>query len=405
MWCLPACAAAAIWIGAAQPAQAPAPPETRADALRREREAKNGRLSPHDPNPLEQALTMAERQIVPFLQRDGFYGKFGSLSTGSGFAYGGGFRDRSLVAGRGEVDVWAAGSIKKYWALDFTGRYPLARGDRVGLFWHARKFAYTEEEFTGIGPDSARADRTAYSLRGTDVGLGARVRLTGPFAYGGGLDVQRPALGAGGGTRWPSIETVFDDGSAPGLAGVPRFVRTWAFAEVDYRRPLNARRGGYYRVDVSRVRDSGGGAYAFSRVDIDLRQYVSFLAERRVLAARLVGSTTEADAGARVPFFLLPALGGNDTLRGFRALRFRGPHRLLLQAEYRWEVWSGLEAALFTDWGKVALRRSDLSFRDLERDYGFGFRFNTDTGVVVRVDAAFGSRDGRHLHIVFGGFF
>ncbi len=64
-----------------------------------------------------------------------------------------------------------------------------------------------------------------------------------------------------------------------------------------------------------------------------------------------------------------------------------------------------MDAALFYDAGKVTLDRSDLSFTDLEDDYGFGFRFNTDNGVVFRVDAAFGSRDGKHLHIVFGGFF
>ena len=40
-----------------------------------------------------------------------------------------------------------------------------------------------------------------------------------------------------------------------------------------------------------------------------------------------------------------------------------------------------------------------------ERDYGIGFRFNTDNGIVMRVDAAFGSADGKHLHIVFGGIF
>ncbi len=45
------------------------------------------------------------------------------------------------------------------------------------------------------------------------------------------------------------------------------------------------------------------------------------------------------------------------------------------------------------------------NFKDLERDYGFGFRFNTDKGVVFRVDAGFGSRDGKHLYIVFGGIF
>ena len=101
----------------------------------------------------------------------------------------------------------------------------------------------------------------------------------------------------------------------------------------------------------------------------------------------------------------MPSLGGNDTLRGFRAYRFRGPHAILLQGEYRFEIWSALDAALFYDTGKVAIRRSDLDFNSLERDYGFGFRFNTDNGIVLRVDAAFGSRDGKHLHIVFGGIF
>jgi hypothetical protein len=68
-------------------------------------------------------------------------------------------------------------------------------------------------------------------------------------------------------------------------------------------------------------------------------------------------------------------------------------------------VWSGLDFALFADAGKVTQRRADLNLRDLERDFGLGFRFNTDAGVVARVDAAFGSRDGKHLHVVFGGLF
>ena len=50
-------------------------------------------------------------------------------------------------------------------------------------------------------------------------------------------------------------------------------------------------------------------------------------------------------------------------------------------------------------------QRSDLNLRNLERDYGFGFRFNTDNGVVVRLDAGFGSSDGKHLYITFGGVF
>jgi len=106
-----------------------------------------------------------------------------------------------------------------------------------------------------------------------------------------------------------------------------------------------------------------------------------------------------------MPFYLMPTLGGKDTLRGFREYRFRGPHAILGQVEYRWEIWSGLDAALFYDAGKVADRRGDLNFKDLERDYGSGFRFNTNEAIVFRVDAGFGSRDGKHLYIVFGGNF
>lgn len=82
---------------------------------------------------------------------------------------------------------------------------------------------------------------------------------------------------------------------------------------------------------------------------------MSFLAERRVLVGRVRVATTDAEDASIVPFFLLPFLGGNDTLRGFRAYRFRGPHSILLQGEYRWEIWSAFEAALFVDAGKVAM--------------------------------------------------
>jgi outer membrane protein assembly factor BamA len=158
-------------------------------------------------------------------------------------------------------------------------------------------------------------------------------------------------------------------------------------------------------VQFNHFDDRDFDAYAFNRLDVELRQFVGFFAERRVLAGRVWLSTSDAGAGQEVPFYLMPSLGGNSTLRGFRDYRFRGPHALLLQAEYRWEIWSGLDGALFYDAGKVALRRADLDFEDLERDYGFGFRFNTNEGIVLRVDAAFGSRDGKHLWIVFGGIF
>jgi hypothetical protein len=350
-------------------------------------------------------MHLTEQRIVPLLNRDGIYARLGSLTTGSGFAYGGGFRDRSLVRGRGRLDVWAAASLKQYWSLEARGAYPVTAGERVSVEGYARRYGYPHEEYFGLGPDSRRRDQAAFNLHGTVVGAGISATTGRLVSIGGGIEHLGATADSADSDSLRSVEAVFDGDTAPGFGDRHSFVRLLTHATVDYRQPLNARKGGWYRVDLSRYRDGDGRSVDFTRVDVELRQYLSILAERRVFVGRARWSTTEAAHGEAIPFFMLPSLGGNDTLRGFRAHRFRGPHALLLQGEYRWEIWSGLDAALFVDAGKVAMRRADLDFNDLERNYGFGFRFNTDNGVIMRVDAAFGSRDGKHLHVVFGNLF
>lgn len=114
---------------------------------------------------------------------------------------------------------------------------------------------------------------------------------------------------------------------------------------------------------------------------------------------------SETDEGQEIPFYFQRTLGGPDDLRGFRRYRFRDRNLLLLQAEYRWEVFTAMDAAVFYDAGKVAARRGDLDLSGLEHDYGVGVRFGTDNGVFLRIEGAFGSRDGKHLVFRFGNVF
>ena len=223
--------------------------------------------------------------------------------------------------------------------------------------------------------------------------------------FGGGVERIEPRLLEGTDDAVPSIYDVFDDESAPGLSRQPDFLRSFLRLDVDYREQKNARKGGWYRLTLSRHDDRDFNAYSFNQFDVDLQQFVSVLAERRVFAVRAFLTTSDPRDGHEMPFYLMPTLGGNDTLRGFRTYRFRGEHGLLLQGEYRWEIWSALSAALFYDAGKVTLSRSELNLRHLESDYGFGLRFNTNEGSILRIDAAFGSRDGRHVYIAWGGRF
>jgi hypothetical protein len=379
--------------------------DTRAEALRRQREEKARATTPYEPSGLETGMKFGEDRAIMLIGREGFYPKIGSLTTGSGFALGAGFRDRSVFRYHGILDTWTARTFQDYWAIETRATFPdLANGRVLAEAWASFR-DYPQEDFFGIGPEAQRSDHVTFALETTTFAARGSVRAVGPLRLGGAFEYIQPTVGQGTNSDVPSIEERFSEATAPGLLRQPDFLHTLVFLEVDSRQPRNARRGGLYRVEFGRYADRDLDAYSFERVAVDLRQYVSFLAERRVLAARVSTWTSEEDPGHAVPFYLMPYLGGNDTMRGFREYRFRGPHAVLLQGEYRYEIWSGFEGAFFYDAGKVAARRADLNFRNLEGDYGFGFRFNTDNGVVMRVDAGFGSSDGKHLYITFGGVF
>ncbi len=380
-------------------------PQSREEADRQRREQKANDVEPHQPNGLERALDFAQDRAIFILDREGFHPKLGSLTTGSGFAYGLGFRDRDLLSNRGAVEFWAAGSVKRYWATEARLKFPrLAEGHLYLETWASHR-DYPQENFFGLGPDSNRADRSDYAIGTSHFGGRAAVRPVSPLLVGGGIEYLTPRLGQGQNDQYPDMTDTFSPSEAPGLDTPADFLRSDVFMELDYREPRNAKKGGWYRIDFSHYDDRTAGQFTFNRIDADLRQFFGFLAGRRVIAARLFVSTSDTIAGQTMPFYFMPTLGGNDSLRGFREYRFRGPHAILAMAEYRWEIWSGFDGALFYDAGKVANRREDLNFEDLESDYGIGFRFNTNGGVVLRVDAAFGSPDGKHLYIVFGGVF
>jgi hypothetical protein len=379
--------------------------ENRAEEQQEQRQEKQKEGTPYSPSFLERTLKALETGGIPFLTRDGVYAKLGSITTGSGFAYGAGFRTHNILGRQAALDAWAGGSIKGYWATEARVRFPDLVKGRLDVEAYGRRHEYPQEDYFGLGPDSARSAQADYLLQANTFGGRASVRLTPIVAVGGGGEYLQPHVGSGRDQSLPSIDDEYDEASAPGLTAQPDYIRSIAFVDVDWRRPRNARHGGWYRAEFSHYDDRDLGAFSFNRLDVDVRQFVSILAERRVFWARAFVSTSDVTADQQVPFYLMPTLGGNDTLRGYRDYRFRGPHALLLQGEYRFEIWSGLDGALFYDTGKVAMDRSDLDFNDLEKDYGFGFRFNTDNGIVLRVDAAFGSRDGKHLWIVFGGTF
>ena len=193
--------------------------------------------------------------------------------------------------------------------------------------WATRR-EYPTEDFFGVGPDSLREDHVSFALRERYSAARGGVRPVRPRSR------RRPrattssqSSGRGQDSRIPSIEALFDETTAPGLDPATDYLVASTLRRGGLpAAACNARRGGWYRIEFSRHDDRDLDAYSFNRVDVDLRQYVPFLAERRVIAVRAYVSTSDADAGQTMPFYLMPYLGGRDTLRGFREYRFRGPH-------------------------------------------------------------------------------
>ena len=113
---------------------------------------------------------------------------------------------------------------------------------------------------------------------------------------------------------------------------------------------------------------------------------------------------TVHDAAQTVPFYLQSVLGGSQDVSGFRPYRFYDENMLVMNAEYRWEVFSGMDMAIFADAGKVMPKRSLLDFKKLESTVGFGMRFNARNATFMRIDVGL-SQEGFKVWFKFNDVF
>jgi outer membrane protein assembly factor BamA len=398
--------ALAVWVSAPVDLQTQEP-MTRAEALQREREEKAKKLSPPQRNRLERILMdlesgrLFERVLNP---AEGLYPKIGNITTGSGSSIGPGYRQPAMLGGHADFSAFAAASMSRYWMIDARLQLPRLANEHLALEVHGQRYDFPKEDFFGLGPDSNRDDEVTYGLSNTVIGGSGTIRPTSWLNLSAGIDHLQPNLNTT--TEPGSLLSVFDPLQAPGVLEQPDYLKYTAMVDVNMRVPRgNPRRGSRYALTYQRYDDTESNLFSFNRVDIDLQQYVPLVRDRRVLALRARAAMTDADAGSAVPFYFQPTLGGPDDLRGFRHFRFRDRNALLLQAEYRWEIFTAVDGAIFYDAGKVAARREDLDLRDLESDYGIGFRFGTINGVFLRIEGAFGSSAGAHFIMRFGHVF
>src|SRR5262245_49239276 len=236
-------------LAAAPLAVAAQTPSTRAEAQKEAREEKEKQLKPNVVPGLQKVLNQVENPPRFLNDRDGIYPKIGSLTTGSGFAAGLGYRNRQIFARRGAFDVFGAGSFSSYWAVEGRTTFPDLAHRRLLLEAIGGIREYPGESFFGLGPDSNRDDRTSFLLRTERLAGRAGVRLWPKVMVGTEVGYMKPRTGSGNKSNVPDIDQIFTPAEVPGLNLETDYQTTTGFIEVDYREPLNARKGGWYRVN------------------------------------------------------------------------------------------------------------------------------------------------------------
>lgn len=113
---------------------------------------------------------------------------------------------------------------------------------------------------------------------------------------------------------------------------------------------------------------------------------------------------TQATSGT-VPFYLLPTLGGRNTLRGYIAGRWRDRSAWHGSAEYRfWVIPRGIPItrniriervglAAFYDIGAVAPSWTSIFSSKVSQSYGFGARIGLERAAIFRLDLGFSRED------------
>ncbi|MCC7154026.1 MAG: BamA/TamA family outer membrane protein [Bryobacterales bacterium] len=377
---------------------------SRRDVIENLRNRKDLALRPETLNKPETFARRVQDQDYLKKFREGYHGwrfKLGNLATGAGFAIGPEYHADRLMHGRVKARFSVQGATSLSWKTETHWEAPRFANNWLGWDFLAAYRDYNRIDYYGPGPDSTKGGRSNYRLEDTSWETQLVLRRLPRSRLGGVVGYSWFNVGPGKRDGVISTDQAFGPALAPGINRQTNFLTYGLFYQFDYRdNPAGPKSGGNYVLQQTWYRDNVYGAFGFRRLDLDLQQYIAMFNGTHRFALRAKTVLTDTDGLEVVPFYLQPILGGSDDLRGFRPYRFRDRNMLVLNGEYRWEVFSGLDGALFVDGGKVFPRRGFLNLNDLEGAYGFGLRFNAKNTTFLRLDVGF-SHEGWQIWFKF----
>lgn len=373
---------------------------TREGQIQAQRLEKAGYVHPQKSETIDDRMM----RIATAIQRSPFRILVEGRGPGAGFAIGyvSEWRNsRDQILSR----LWGKGLLHGFYAAgtglelrNFT-RHDLSIA-LEGMYANAPQL-----EYYGPGPNSSIQNRTDFRREDTLFTLRFDLRTHRRLYEGCRVGELLVNVGPGTNGSLPTTESVFGPAQAPGIDVQSNFLIGGCSIALDLRDfPEDPHRGTQAAVTYDRYFAQDHNQFSFHRLNAVAEQYVPFLNQKRVIVFRARTEFSFHDKDQVVPFYLQPTLGSDEWLRGFRRYRFYDENSLALTGEYRWEVSTGFDMALFVDSGKVFNRPGQISLSEMENSAGFGLRIKNSHSVIARLDMGF-SNEGFQVWLKFGKLF
>jgi hypothetical protein len=350
--------------------------------------------------PGEHRFRMFEQLAQYVFTGDGFRPLLRTLVPGAGFA-GGVTYAHTAYWDSGTTIQWNAdllGSANGSWQVIGSA------AARLGHFPVRFEFDAADSElaaltYYGLGPNSAEADQSIFSLSLRRVSAYARWSPIPSLLIAGTVGGLWASQGPGRGSGAPSIEQIFTPANTPGLDTDTSYV-TYG-ASVMWQYPAGSALHSYatsVAADIGVFSDFSGSRYSFRRFRLEWKQGIP-VTSRDTVTTIVYLVDEKSDSGNAIPFYLQPTLGGNDIdnregLQSYANYRFRAPLAVSFHLEATHLLWSIVGIFGFFDLGQVADSWSQLTSEAQRHSFGAGITLGVGGAPYLRFYYSWGGSEG-----------
>ena len=219
----------------------------------------------------------------------------------------------------------------------------------AGLLSLDMDFGYnvnTNEDFFGIGNDTAYGKRTNFRHEELGGGLAVGIGLTEWLRASIHGDYTDHKIKDGEDSVHQSTFEKFDLETTPGLDGAA-LLGVGGIIALDTRdNNFYPSRGELVKFSATMFNQTDDDKYGFTRFTLELSHYLTLFRPGRIFAVRLFGEVnTRLSDDKETPFFERADVGGATNVRGYSTGRFRDKDMIVLNLEYRYPIWDAARDA------------------------------------------------------------